>query len=415
MIRYRQIKLVFFLLGEMINFAPDEAPHPPMQLTEVKDKISARHFLRVPSIIYRSDPHWIPHLDKDTEAVFDPGVNQQYRRGDAVRWILRDRQGQLIGRVAAFVKDSQAAGQAVGGMGFFECIDNRDAAFMLFDACRQWLQERGMEAMDGPINFGDKERFWGLLVAGHGKPPPYLMNYHPPYYRRLFEAYGFRNYYEQYVYHSRTDVTLPPILEKKYQRLTESQAYRFECLRLSQLEQFAEDFRIIYNSAWSDAHKEFSPMTKQQALESFSSMKQVLDPDLLLFAYHHDRPVAFFIGIPELNELFRYVNGRLNLAGKLKFLYHRWRGRCRTIYGLIFGIIPEYQNRGLESALVMSLQRIVSEKNHYRFMYITWLGDFNPKMIRIVEHLGAERAFTLITWRKLFDEAAPFERHPVIQ
>jgi len=51
-------------------------------------------------------------------------------------------------------------------MGFFECTDDRDAAFLLFDTCSAWLKERGMQAMDGPINFGENDVNWGLLVEG---------------------------------------------------------------------------------------------------------------------------------------------------------------------------------------------------------------------------------------------------------
>ncbi len=387
-----------------------------MQIVEVQNKETAAAFLRVPRIIYADDPSWIPHLDKDVEAVFDPAVNKQFEAGEACRWILRNEQGELTGRVAAFINSTLAYNydQPTGGMGFFECINDQHAAFRLFDTCREWLQERGMAAMDGPINFGEKERFWGLLVDGFGKRPPYLMNYNPPYYRQFFENYGFRNYYEQYVYYITIDTLLPAILEKKYERLITTQGYHFEHMQKKHIEKYAHDFMTIYNKAWGEAHKNFNPMSKEQALQTFASMKNIIDEELILFGYHHGKPVAFFVGIPELNELFRYVNGKLNFSGKIKFLYHRLSGKCRTIYGLVFGIVPEYQNRGLESALIMSLKHRLSEKVRYNSMYITWLGDFNPKIIRIVEHIGAMRAFTLITYRHLFDPAARFERHPLL-
>jgi hypothetical protein len=63
-------------------------------------------------------------------------------------------------------------------MGFFECIDKQEAAFLLFDTCKAWLEKAGMEAMDGPINFGENESYWGLLVEGFDNPS-YGMNYHP--------------------------------------------------------------------------------------------------------------------------------------------------------------------------------------------------------------------------------------------
>ncbi len=387
-----------------------------MEIVEVSDKKTAKAFLEVPKIIYASDPNWIPHLYRDIEAVFDPRKNLRFQNGEAIRWILRDTEGRLAGRVAAFIDRSLANtfSQPTGGMGFFECIDQQEAAFLLFDTCKEWLAARGMEAMDGPINFGDKERFWGLLVDGFEIPPPYLMNYNPPYYKNLFEAYGFKNYYEQYVYHIESKIELPAILEKKFQRLTETQGYHFEHMRLKHMEKYAEDFMLIYNQAWGEAHNNFQPITKKQVMANFAGMKAVIDEQLIIFGYHHGKPVAFFVSIPELNQIFRYVNGKLNLMGKLKFLYYKWLGKCRIIYGLVFGIIPEYQNRGLESALIMSLKHIVSKRYFYKSMYVTWLGDFNPKIIRIVEHIGAKRALSLICYRHLFDEQATFERHPVI-
>ena len=388
-----------------------------MHILEVQSREAAREFLDVPRTIYRHDPRWIPHLEKDVEAVFDPSSNMQFKAGEASRWVLKDDSGKLIGRVAAFINTDIAwqYSQPTGGMGFFECIDNEEAAFLLFDTCKAWLKQKGMKAMDGPVNFGEKERFWGLLVDGFDKPPPYLMNYNPPYYWRLFESYGFKNYYEQYVYHISKNIELPAILKKKYQRLTETQGYHFEHLKKKHIEKYAEDFMTIYNKAWGSTHKHFKPMTKSQALQSFTSMKNIIDEDLIIFGYHEAKPVAFFIGIPELNELFRYVNGKLDFLGKLKFLYYRWRGKCRTVYGLVFGITPEYQHRGLESALIMAIKQNLVNKHYYQSMYITWLGDFNPKMIRIAEHIGAKRAFTLITFRHLFDPGAPFSRHPVLE
>ncbi len=372
--------------------------------------------MAVPRIIYANDPNWISPLEHDVMAVFDPEENPVCRQGAVCRWVLKNGSGALIGRVAAFVNPNTAhAGkQPTGGMGFFECIHNHNAAFLLFDACKEWLKSKGMKAMDGPVNFGEKERFWGLLTGGFGKSTPYLLNYNPPYYQELFEAYGFKNYYDQFVYHAEASNPLPPILQKKHDRLTESQGYRFEHIRTSRLDQYAEDFATIYNKAWSKAHTHFRPMNKGQAIKMFRKMKNVIDEELIIFGYHHETPIAFFIGLPELNQLFRYVNGRLSIRGKLLFLYHRWRGRCRTIYGLVFGVIPEYHNRGIESALIIALKNIVGRRNHYKDIYITWIGDFNPKMIRIVEFSGAKKTFTLTTYRKLFNPDLVFERHPVV-
>jgi hypothetical protein len=130
----------------------------------------------LPVRLYKTTPAWIRPLDKDIESVFDPATNKTFRHGQCKRWILQDDAGVTIGRVAAFVNEKtvlKGNDQPTGGMGFFECINDRNAAFMLFEQCRTWLQQRGMEAMDGPINFGNRDRWWGLLVEGFDKEPNY--------------------------------------------------------------------------------------------------------------------------------------------------------------------------------------------------------------------------------------------------
>lgn len=387
-----------------------------MYLTEVTTKQTAREFLKVPRIIYKDDKNWISHLEQDIEVIFDPAKNPYFEFGEVTRWVLKDEDHRLIGRVAAFVNKRLADTfkQPTGGMGFFECINNREAAFMLFDQCKEWLMQRGMEAMDGPINFGEKERYWGLLVDGFDRRPTYLMNYNPPYYRELFEEYGFQTFYNQYIYRVTTDVELPEIITKKFERIMKAQGFHFEHLRKNELEKFADDFMTIYNKAWQGTHKYFKPMTRKEAIKSFNKMKDIADENLVIFGYHNEDPIAFLISIPELNQLFRYVNGKLNLWGKIKFLYYRWRGKARSIQGLVFGTVPEYRNKGVESGLILTMQSLVVPKKWYKDMYMNWIGDFNPKMMKIIEHIGSKKAYTLKTYRKLFDENAIFERHPIL-
>ncbi len=387
-----------------------------MQIIEVKTSRDRKDFLKVPRIIYCNDPNWISHLDNDIEAVFDPSKNTLFQNGEAIRWIMKDSVGNLIGRVAAFINPQLAYTHdyPTGGMGFFECINDKNSAFALFDKCREWLSERGMEAMEGPVNFGEKDRFWGLLVYNAGYRPPYLMNYNPPYYKDLFEAYGFKNFYEQYVYHTTKDHTFPKLFEKKYERLIQTEGYSFQTLDKKKLDKYAIDFMTIYNKAWEGTHKHFKPLTKEDVIKMFKSMKQIIDPDIVIFVYHNNSPVAIYINIPELNRIFRYVNGRLDLIGKIKFLYYKWLGKCRTAYGLVFGIIPEYRNKGIDSAMAMKLKEIIKNKDNYDDLYIAWIGDFNPKMIKLIEVMNFNKIFTLITYKKLFDSKAKFERHPVL-
>src|SRR5438105_2699943 len=132
-----------------------------MQLIEVTDKKSARGFIEVNVLINKNNPNYIRPLDKDIIGIFDPTKNKAFRNGKATRWILKDAAGNLAGRIAAFVnKKYRNKGDdiPVGGVGFFDCINDQHAADMLFDVAKHWLMQRGMQAMDGPINFGERDR-----------------------------------------------------------------------------------------------------------------------------------------------------------------------------------------------------------------------------------------------------------------
>ncbi len=130
---------------------------------------AVREFLDLPKRLYRGNRNWVCPLDDDIEDVFDATKNKKLDGGEAVRWIAREKAGgRVVGRIAAFYNRDDAAleEQPTGGIGFFEAEDDQDLANLLFDAAREWLAAHGMEAMDGPINFGSRDAWWGLLVDG---------------------------------------------------------------------------------------------------------------------------------------------------------------------------------------------------------------------------------------------------------
>ncbi len=384
------------------------------QLVEVTSRADHRAFLQLPWSIYRHDPNWIPHLKQDIERVFDRKKNPAFSHGDAVRWILRDRSGTVVGRVAAFV-DERAADkypQRSGGMGFFECIDDQDAANRLFDACRRWLEDRGMEAMNGPINFGERVAFWGLLVENFTSPPTYQLNYNPPYYKTLFERYGFKVYYYQYVYRKLLQGGAPEALDQKSLALRRDPKFSVRSVRGMPHKDIATHFRTVYNAAWAN-RQGVKPMTFDQAYKVIKSLAPVSDPDIAMFAWYDGEPVGLYFNIPEPNGYFKYVHGNLNLVGKVKFLYHRWRRSSRTMYGLVFGVVPEWHGKGVEGALIKFVETDILPLKRYDDLIMVWVGDFNLKMIKTVEHLRPTRHRTLATYRLIFDPSVPFGRHPM--
>ncbi|MFN5317954.1 MAG: hypothetical protein ACK5CY_03850 [Bacteroidia bacterium] len=387
-----------------------------MNLIEVNDKKTANEFLALPNLIYRNDRNYIPHLRQDIEKIFDPKRNKLYKLGGkSIRWILSDATGQLIGRVAAFInpKTVKSGIHPVGGMGFFECIDDKNAAFMLMDACRNWLIAEGMKGMDGPINFGERDQFWGLLTENFTSAPSYGMNYNPPYYVPFFEEYGFKNYFNQLVYWRDLKVPAQEIFVKKAGMVESNPDFSVRGMKGESADAIAGYFLEVYNSAWG-GHEGFKEMRPEQAKAIIKSMKAIMDRDILIFAFMGNKPIGFYLSIPELNEFFKHVNGNLNVWGKIKFLYHLKFSKRHTMLGIVFGVSREYQGNGVESALIKYCGDVVVPMGRYKDTILTWIGDFNPRMLKVIENLGTELHRKLTTYRLFFDTDIPFERHPIL-
>lgn len=385
-----------------------------MKMIEVHSGADIRNFLEFPLEIYRSDREWIRPLDKDIEQVFDPEKNKAFRNGEACRWLLYNDKGKICGRIAAFVNRKTASKneQPTGGVGFFECINDQAAADFMFRHCISWLKERGMEAMDGPINFGERDRWWGLLVDGFYEPV-YCMNYNPPYYRELFENFGFRTYFEQYCYSLNPNDPIDDKFEEAYHRLKASGDYHAEHIRKDKLEKYAADFTTIYNKAWAK-HGGGKDITYEQSLLIFKKMKPVMEEELVWFAYFKGEPVGAWLNLPELNQYFKHMNGKFGLWQKLRFLYLKMTGACSKFYGIVFGVVPEHQGKGVDGLMIWEGAQKIRSLKKYNFMELQWIGDFNPKMISIAKALGTEKCRTLITFRYLFDQSKPFIRYKIV-
>ena len=202
-----------------------------MKLIEVTSQNEVKLFHKVPRVIYRSDSNWIPHIESDIEKIFDPERNKLFVNGKAIRWVAVNTQGEIVGRIAAFVnpKTSNTFQQPTGGVGFFESINNQSVANLLFDTAKTWLQDNGMAAMDGPINFGEKQEFWGLLVDNFTSPSSYMMNYNLEYYEDLFENYGFQVYYFQYIFKRDLYVPAQPVFVRKYNQMNSDPNQNQQC------------------------------------------------------------------------------------------------------------------------------------------------------------------------------------------
>lgn len=385
-----------------------------MQLVPITTPSQAKEFIQANVQLNRHNPAYIRPIDAEIDEVFDPAQNKAFRHGEITRWVLKDAEGRLIGRIAAFVnKKYKTKGDdvPVGGIGFFDCINDQEAADMLFDVARHWLSQRGMEAMDGPINFGERDKWWGLLTEGFYEPL-YGMNFNPPYYKALLENYGFRPFFDQLCFSMDYKKPLNAKLVRRHERLAADPAYSARMIDKRHLLKFAEDFVAIYNPAYA-GHGGLKEMKKDQAVQLFKKMKPLMDEKIVWYVYYNDRPIAMFLNIPDLNQYFKHFNGKFGLLQKLHFLWLRRRGACKRFTGILFAIIPEFQGKGVDGYMIVEAGKVVQQQSSYEDYEMQWIGDFNPKMVNIAKGLG-EVSRKLTTYRYLFDRAKEFKRHPML-
>ncbi|MFT3740498.1 MAG: GNAT family N-acetyltransferase [Breznakibacter sp.] len=375
-----------------------------MQILRANSPKQVHDFLSVVNLIYQNDSNYVRPLDGMVEEVFSEKQNPLFLNGKATRFVAYDQSGRPTGRIAAFINGNKAYGydQPTGGIGFFECIDDQATAFALFDTAKKWLADQGMEAMDGPINFGENVDFWGLLVEGFTQPA-FGMQYNPPYYRTFFEQYGFATYYEQITNHLNLKKPFPERFWRIAERLIAKPEFEFRHFEYAKGEEFVRHVVEIYNDAWR-FHDNFTPTKPEHIRTLMQKARPFLMEELIWFAYHNGEPVAFLVMFPDVNQIIRHFNGKIGFWGKIKFLILKQQKTMTRTRVTALGVKAHFQRMGVESGLFYQLRDVVARNPHISEMELSWVGDFNPKMRALQEAMESVFGKRHITYRYLFDE-----------
>ncbi len=386
----------------------------PFILEEVTSPQLANTFLQVNVLINSSNANYIRPLNKDVADVFDKTKNKTFRFGSVTRWILK-KDNEPVGRIAAFTNKrykNRGDDVPIGGIGFFDCINDQEAADALFNVAKHWLGQQGMEAMDGPINFGERDRWWGLVVEGF-QPPLYCMNYNLPYYQTLFETFGFQPFFNQICFGKNPTQKLAPKILERHAHFEKDPDYIVKNIEKRVLEKYAEDFATVYNAAWA-GHGGLKQLKKEQVVLMFKKMKPVMDERIIWFVYYQNKPICIFVNLPDLNQWFKHLNGKFDLLHKLKFLWVKATVPRTKFAGIVFGIVPEFQGKGIDAFVVGEAYKTVKDMNYTEYE-MQWIGDFNPKMLNVASGLGdVHQSRKLTTYRYLFDRTKEFHRHPIL-
>jgi hypothetical protein len=358
------------------------------KVTNETDKIK---FIKFPWKIHKGNPNWVPPMIFDVRNTLNTKKNPLYQHSKLELW-LAYRGNEIVGRIAAIVNDNHNKfhNDKVGFWGYFECINDKEVSRALFDVAKDFLLENGMDTMRGPINPSTNDEI-GLLINAFDKPAVMLMTYNPEYYISLVEDYGNEKVKDLYAYEVRASIIQDEKKMGKLERVSQIVLKRENLnIRKINLQDFDNEVSIIeeiYNQAWVK-NWGFVPMTDDEFRYLAKNLKAVVDRDFIYIAEFNGKPVAFSLALPDYNQVFIKMNGKLFPFGVFKLL--AGRKKITGIRLITLGIIPEYQKKGTEAVFILNTIKEGIAKGFNR-AEISWILEDNAPMVATAENLGADR------------------------
>lgn len=367
-----------------------------VRVVPVRDRRDLKRFLKLPWRIYQNDPCWVPPLLFDQKQLLNRRKHPFHQHAE-VEYFLAWRGDGAVGRIAAIVNRQyvQFHEEAIGFFGFFESINDTEVATALLRTAEQWVADRGMQQMRGPMNFSTNEEC-ALLIDGFDSAPTVMMSYNPTYYPQLLEGSGYVKAKDLLAYLVDGTVPPPPRLVNGVERLLQRQHIVIRPFNRKRFQQEVESLTTIYQSAW-ERNWGFVPMTKAEVDNFAEQMWWVANPNLCLLAELDGEAIGFALALPDYNQALRYMNGRLFPFGLLKFLWYR--RKISTARTLILGLKPGFRRRGIDAMLYLRLWQ-EAPQNGYPLVECSWILEDNWDMRRALERMGGRLYKTYRVYEK---------------
>ncbi len=365
-----------------------------IRIKAVESKTDLMKFIKFPWQIYGNDPYWVPPLIRERKTFLNPAKNPFFKHAE-VALFLAQQGDETVGTIAAVIDDKYNTFQEerAGVFGLFEVIEDYAVAQRLLSTARDWVKDRGMEIIRGPLNFSQNYEY-ALLVDGFDSRPVVLMTYNPPYYVDFIERFGFQKAKDLYAYTADSSYYGGDVsgLPQKIFRVAEIARRRKEILvrKVRLKEDFEGEIEIaktVYNSSWSKLWG-FVPLTEEEFDYIAEGLKPFLDEDLIFVAEVGDQPVGFSLTLPDINQaLFHIRNGRLFPLGWLKFLWYS--RKIDTLRLFAMGIIEEYRGRGIDALFYLETAKAALRKG-YKRMEMSLILEDNEMTNRIIQRIGGK-------------------------
>jgi len=358
----------------------------------VESRREKKQFLSLPWSLYRGDPYWIPPLRANQKELVGYRPHPFYEKNE-VQTFLAFRGGKVCGRIAAILNrgHNERYSERRGFFGFFECIDDQEAAGGLFDAVRRWFAQHDVDCLRGPANPSLNYEV-GLLIEGFDSTPFFMMTYNPPYYARLIESYGFRKSQDLYSYWGEMDM-LPKIREKLLpiaEQIIERYDVKLRPMDTSRFVEEVESFLTIYNRSLVNTWG-FVPMSESEVRHMARSLRWLMVPELAVGAEIDGQLAGAVFCLPDYNPRIKQIDGRLFPFGFLRLL--RNKRKINRIRLISTNVLPEFQRLGVGLVLLEGLVPQAIEWGIEEAEF-SWVLESNSLSRGSLEKGGAKRTKT---------------------
>jgi len=364
---------------------------PARRALDVRPVASKREldtFIKLPWRLYRNEPNWVPPLLFDRKRFLDRSRNPFFQHAE-VEFFLAWRGDQPVGRITAQIDRNfnEFQHHEWGMFGFFECENDPEAAAALLSAASDWLAARGRDRMVGPMNFTTNDEC-GVLIEGYDKLPTILTDWHHPYYPELIEGAGLTKAMDLYMWS--LDVTqrehVHPAIWRVAAEVESKYGITVRNMRKKDMEAEIGRFLQVYNAAW-ERNWGFVPLTEEEVRHYAKDLKQILDENWAFIAEKDGEPVGAALTLPDYNQVFKRLNGRLMPFGWAKFLWYKRKIDRVRVFAL--GVKPEYQHTGV-GAKLYEMHWDAGERTGQGRGETGWTLESNKPMNRAMERMGGK-------------------------
>lgn len=368
-----------------------------IEIIAVEGEPELKDFIDLPWRIYAEYPNWVPPLKKEVRRMLDPARHPFWEFSERILFLAR-RGSKAVGRMAGIIDRhyNRFHNEKMGIWGFFECVDDPETAAALFASVETWARQKGMRFLRGPLSPSTNYEV-GLLIEGFHYPPAVMMTYNPPYYPGLVESCGFSKEKDLSAFLIEGDYRLPEWMDRLAERISNKKGIHIRPSRPKEAEAEFALIREIYNASWS-GNWGFVPLSDHEMRDIQKDVMKFVDPDLVFFIYYEQEPAAFCVIFPDINPLLKRLNGRIGLAGMLKFFLYR--REIRGLRLLMLGIKAKYQQLGLPMLAFHHIYEVVRKKEKFHSLELGWTLEDNEAINALIEEAGAKKTKQYRIFRK---------------